>query len=101
MANPEYPERDGFQVTERVFINPLDGALDPVAKRRITISNLFANHQLSIPDIVRVLDEEYARVVNVLIEQGLICERRKNRREPVLVERRAFLHSRKAVAVRP
>jgi hypothetical protein len=32
---------------------------DKITKRQMTICNLFANHELSIPDIVRVLDETY------------------------------------------
>jgi len=78
MTHPERPERDGFQVTTKLFTNPSNTTvLDPVTKRRITICNLFANHQLPIGDIVRVLDEDYKRVVNVLIEQRLLFERRR------------------------
>jgi len=54
------------------------GSLDPVTKRRVTISNLFANHQLSIPEILRVWDENYDHVVNVLIRRCLIRERPTN-----------------------
>ncbi|PYV37173.1 MAG: hypothetical protein DMG06_28820 [Acidobacteria bacterium] len=84
-------ERDGFQVTKKVFISPKDTALlDPVRKRKITICNLFANDGLPMCDIVRVLDEKYEHVVMVLLEQGLIRERRKNPR-PVREERRRSL----------
>jgi hypothetical protein len=44
------------------------------------ICNLFVNMRVSIPDIVRGLDEKYDQVVCVLIEQGLVFERRKNPR---------------------
>jgi len=83
---PERPEREGFLVTNKVFTNP-SSALDPTTKRQLTICNLFANHGLSIPDIVRVLDETYGHVVSALIKQGCVHERRKHPREPANVER--------------
>jgi hypothetical protein len=76
-------ERDGFKIKRNVFVQPANAvSLDRVSKRRLTICNLFVNHELSIDAIVRVLDEDYGRVVVVLIEQGLLHERRKTRREP-------------------
>jgi hypothetical protein len=91
MALLQNLERDGFQVTKKVFINPADmTSFDPVRKRKMTISNLFVNHRLSIRDIVRVLDEKYDHVVWVLIDQGLVFERRKNPRN-VEAERRRSL----------
>ena len=81
MALLQNLERDGFQITNKLFINPADmTSFDPVRKRKMTISNLFVNHRLSIRDIVRVLDEKYDHVVCVLIDQGLVFERRKNPR---------------------
>jgi len=85
-AQPEHSEREGFQVTNKVFTHP-SSALDPITKRQVTICNLFANHDLSISDIVRVLDETYGHVVNVLIKQGYIYERRKHSRQPATAER--------------
>ena len=77
MALPEPLERNGFRVTKKVFTSPQNAAsLDPVTKRKITICNLFVNHRLPIADIVRVLDEEYKHIVGVLIEQGLVHDRR-------------------------
>ena len=91
MALLQNLERDGFQVTKKVFINPADmTSFDPVRKRKMTISNLFVNHRLAIHDIVRVLDEKYDHVVCVLIDQGLVFERRKNPRN-VEAERRRSL----------
>jgi hypothetical protein len=82
MAQPEPLERNGFRVTTKVFTNPRNAAsLDPVAKRKITICNLFVNHRSSLADIVRVLDEDYKHVVSVLIEQRFIHERRRSPRE--------------------
>jgi hypothetical protein len=80
MESQEITERDGFQLKTLRFVPPSDvNRLDPVAKREVTICNLFANHRLPIRDIVRVLDEKYGRVVHVLIRQGLVHERRKTR----------------------
>ena len=91
MALPKNLERDGFQITKKAFTVPLNiASLDPVTKRKMTICNLFANHELSMRDIVRVLDEKYDHVVSVLIEHGLICGRRTNPRT-VEIERRRSL----------
>ena len=76
---PEVLERDGFQITKRVFKDlPDTTILDPVAKRRVTICNLFSNYRLPIKGIVRILDDRYEHVVRVLIERGVICDRRTN-----------------------
>src|SRR5258706_11702582 len=69
--------RDGFRVAKTTFVLPRNvDQLDPQAKRRATICNLFVNHQLAIPDVVRVLDETYRYAVKVLIEQGVLEDRR-------------------------
>lgn len=86
MAQPEHPEREDFQLTNKVFTNP-SYPIDQSTKREITICNLFANHELSLSDIVRVLDETYGHVVSVLIKQGYIHERRKHSREPARAAR--------------
>jgi hypothetical protein len=78
----EAPERDGFKVRRKTFALSNKASLDPVTKRKLTVCNLFINHRLSIADVMRVLEEKYGRVVNILIEQGLLCDRRKQRREP-------------------
>ena len=84
MTEPEHLERDGFQVTNKTFTHPSNGTSDQTAKRQMTLCNLFANHQLPIPDIVRLLDETYDNVIAVLIQQGYVLERRKHPRQPVL-----------------
>ena len=87
MALPEPLERHGFRVTSKAFTNPPDAAsLDPVTKRKITICNLFVNHRLPIADIVRILDEEFKHVVAVLIEQGLVYDRRGRSRAAAQAE---------------
>ena len=45
----------------------------------MTICNLFANQNLSIREIVQLLDSSLHQVVPALIDQGLIKERRRNR----------------------
>jgi len=88
-------ERDGFQIKQKTFFTPADTTLiDPVTKRKITICNLFANHQLPIRDIVGLLDEKYGRVVQVLIEKGLVHERRKDPEKRASNERRRSFFSR-------
>ncbi len=69
--------REGFRVVKARFTIPENiGQLDPQTKRKVTICNLFVNHQLAIADVVRVLDESYSRAISVLIEQGVIQDRR-------------------------
>jgi hypothetical protein len=80
MEFQEKAERDGFQLKTHRFAPPADlGHLDSTSRRELTICNLFANHRLPIRDIARILDEQYGRVVHVLIRQGIVYERRKNR----------------------
>ena len=50
--------------------------LDPQTKRKATICNLFVNHQLTIGDVIRVLDESYTHAIGVLIGEGVIKDRR-------------------------
>jgi hypothetical protein len=72
---------EGFEKTSRKFELPADlSQLDPVGKRKATICNLFANQNLSIRDIVHVLDSSLHQVIPTLIENGLIKERRRDRR---------------------
>ena len=81
MTQFEAMERDGFKVKRNTFAQPPNGfSLDPSTKRRMTICNLFVNHKLSIADIMRVLDEKYGRIVVVLLEHGVIQDRRKRQR---------------------
>jgi hypothetical protein len=71
---------EGFERTERKFECPEDSSqLDSRAKKALTICNLFANQNLSIWSIARVLDVSPGKVIVTLIEQGLIKERRVRR----------------------
>jgi hypothetical protein len=75
--------RDRFNVPKDAL------ALDPKTKRAVTICNLFLNHNLTLADIVRLLDEDNGRVVLALLEQGIVQERRsKPRNVPTEKERR-------------
>ena len=71
---------EGFEKTNKKFELPADLVnLDAVTKRRMTICNLFANQNLSIREIEKLLDTSLHQVIPALIDQGLIKERRKNR----------------------
>ncbi len=71
---------EGFEKTNKKFELPADLIqLDAATKRHMTICNLFANQNLSIREIVKLLDSSAHQVIPTLIEQGLIKERRRNR----------------------
>lgn len=70
------------------------GQLDPPTKRKATICNLFVNHQLTVADIVRVLDDSYSHAIGVLIDQGVIEDRRRVPRPAVNSSNRPGLTSR-------
>jgi hypothetical protein len=73
---------EGFEKTNKKFELPADlSHLDAATKRQMTICNLFANQNLSIREIVRLLDSNLHQVVPALIDQGLIKERRRNGRK--------------------
>jgi hypothetical protein len=75
--------RDGFPIRGRKFALPPETiSLDPKSKREITICNLFINHELSVSEIIRVLDEDYRHVVNVLLNRGMVDERRQDSHVP-------------------
>jgi hypothetical protein len=87
--------RDGFHVLRDRYSFPSDSVqLAPDTKRKITICNLFLNYGMSIKDIARTLDETYRRAVSVLIEQGIIEERRRVCREESQPKQRSLFGSR-------
>ena len=68
---------DDFRLSAEDFSLPENvGSFEPSVKRKLTICNLFHNHQQSISDIMRLLDETYGGVILALIENRLILERR-------------------------
>lgn len=74
---------EGFEKTNKKFELPADlDKLDSITKRQMTICNLFANQNMLILEIVRLLDSSLHQVVPTLIEHGLIKERRRNRNRP-------------------
>ncbi|MEW5977383.1 MAG: hypothetical protein AB1898_16450 [Acidobacteriota bacterium] len=54
--------------------------LDPLSKRRVTICNLFANHRKSIPEIVSILETSPKLVIDTLLENKLVKDRRRSPR---------------------
>src|SRR5258706_10094054 len=72
---------EGFEKTKNKFDLPEHlSELDPEMKRKFTICNLFANQNLSIRDICVVLDANKHQVIDTLIENNLIKERRRKKR---------------------
>jgi hypothetical protein len=82
--------REGFHLKENIFVLPEEMmALDPQTKRDLTICNLFVNHQLSIANIQQLLDEDLERIVQVLIDNWILQDRRQtNGGAPAGVDRR-------------
>ena len=82
--------RDGFQVIADRFVVAIDTTLlDPIAKRSLTVCNLFLNHGLPIDDIVRLLDEEHEQVISILVRHKVIKDRRRvTGRSPAGFDRR-------------
>ena len=77
MKQPNLETRDGFQVSENPFTLPDDSFnLDPAAKRRLTICNLFVNYRLPIDDIASLLEEDRRAVILALIRRNIIHDRR-------------------------
>ena len=91
MALPSSFFRDEFQLKKNHFALQahLSIDLEPRRKRALTICNLFVNHQMSISNIERLLDEEHGKVIHALIESGILYDRRQIAgRLPVGIERR-------------
>jgi hypothetical protein len=102
--NQKIPQdQDGFHVLAEVFTLPEDSVnLDPQRKRSLTICNLFVNHQISISDVARVLDEDRRNVVRVLLKQGIIGDRRVRQTRPADgMEHRKTVFSSKAASRTP
>ena len=83
--------RDGFHILRDRYSLPVDSVqLAADTKRKITICHLFLNYKLSINDVAKTLDESYKHTVSILIEQGIIQERRSISREPQLKQTSLF-----------
>jgi hypothetical protein len=83
MANAKYTVRDGFQVCQEVFFLPSNPSeLDFQTQQTLNICNLFVNEKFSISDIIRLADEDYRTIVQTLLKQQVILDRRKGGSEP-------------------
>ena len=70
--------RKPLRPTKNSFVMPDDATLRPQAeKRELTICNLFANRQLTVAQIMDLLDETYDHVLETLIANKLVDDRRK------------------------
>ena len=56
--------------------------LDPLTKRKVTICNLFANHDKTVLEISSLLEASRKLVIDTLIENKLLKDRRQNQRPP-------------------
>jgi hypothetical protein len=84
--------RDGFQVMrDRPTVH--SSALDQKTKQALAICHLFLNRNMSIADIVRLLDEDNGSVVLALLEQGIIEDRRNKPVPAPEKERRKSIES--------
>jgi hypothetical protein len=54
--------------------------LDPLTKRKVTICNLFANHDKTVMEITNLLEASRKLVIDTLIENNLLKDRRQSQR---------------------
>jgi len=73
---------DGFPIRRKFAVPPDTTGLDSKTKREVTICNLFINHKLSVPEIIRVLHEDYRHIVNVLLNSRVVDDRRQRHDGP-------------------
>ncbi len=75
-------ERPEFELKSRDFDMPLPEEydlyhLDPLSKRKMTICNLYMNHQKSIQKIAELFEISRRFVIETLLEKNLIKDRRQ------------------------
>jgi hypothetical protein len=76
--------RDPLKRIDRPYVFPEDlSELQPEARLRATICNLFGNFREPIEDIANTYEMTPNQVVSVLIEEGLIKDQRRNRVAPI------------------
>ena len=81
--------RDPLKRTDLPYVFPEDcSELQPEARLRATICDLFCNQRQPVEDIARDNGITPNRVVSVLIEEGLIKDQRHNRAAPIKGGRR-------------
>jgi len=81
--------RDPLKRTNVPYVFPEDcSEIQPEARLKATICDLFCNQRHPIEDIARDNGITPSRVVSVLIEEGLIKDQRRNRAAPIRGGRR-------------
>jgi hypothetical protein len=86
-------KRDDFKPTGKSFCVPADVAsLEPLVKRRVAVCSLFANQNMAVRDIARILGVEFSEVVKTLIAEGLVLERRQNAQRSDAEQPPLFFH---------
>ena len=81
--------RDPLKRADVPYVFPEDcSELQPEARLKATICDLFCNQRQPIEDIARDYGITPNRVVSVLIEEGLIKDQRRNRAAPIKGGRR-------------
>ena len=72
------PERIKYGMPEPENYDLYD--LDPLTKRKVTICNLFANHDKTVLEISSLLEASRKLVIDTLIENKLLKDRRQYQR---------------------
>ena len=71
---------DPLKRTGKAFVLPDEfNLLDAHSKTRASICNLFGNLQQPIDQLARVYDMSRDQVVSILLEEGLLEDKRQNR----------------------
>jgi hypothetical protein len=74
--------RDGFRLKDRFALPKNISGLDLKSMHANRICDLFLNENLlHLRDIVRLVRDDRGSVIHTLLEQGVIEERRKKRRD--------------------
>jgi len=70
--------RDGFRRTGKTFELPEDvHSLSPDRKQRMTLCNLFANHDQSIEELAAYFEIDRSQVIAHLMLEGLLEDQRR------------------------
>jgi len=85
--------RDPLKRNDAPYVFPADfSELEPEARLRATICNLFGNLQQPISDIARTYEMTPNQVVSILVEEGLLRDQRRNPPAPIKGGRRQIDH---------
>lgn len=89
MFEPYLYTPEGFRLANRRYSVPMDSVLLPTTRKRVvSICNLFSNEHKSIDEITKLLDTNRRTVIQGLIQEGLIFDRRQSTRSGRKLERR-------------